>query len=428
MWVKRFIWILFSLFSLKLSAFVKSYDDLIELIEVIEKDDFEKAISYSELEEISDLLAVLARAGLDPKNLDKTLALEKMLAPNPFYLNHMFLCSLSDRSLTKWQQTKDLVWAYKEEILTGLGIAIAIAATVLSGEGGNIQQNFAYCPPDPHIRIPEKHYEIPTKTQQPVVVTSLEYELNTSYQNYPGDYLSFQSLDIHEEITAYRETVSREVDFTKPGYVEQIRGLGSTFAHEMLDAVEELGCFAPSTLNELKTVGKSLLPNELKIPPELMNPSENFQQMISSGHKNIDRFFETNQAAGYTPEAKDGNSLFVTGCIPFPGNIICGHPLDKLLKAGKKLDRARYYKSGRSLSKHGYREGRTIYPKPIGTPEQINEQAQKLLEKILYSSEKQVIEAEYARFGKVFEVQSPGIGGVRYTIDGEFIGFLEPNR
>ncbi len=137
-----------------------------------------------------------------------------------------------------------------------------------------------------------------------MVATSLEYELNTSYQNYPGDYLSFQSLDIHEEITAYRETVSREVDFTKPVYVEQIRGLGSTFAHEMLDAVEELGCFAPSTLNELKTVGKSLLPNELKIPPELMNPSENFQQMISSGHKNIDRFFETNQAAGYTPEAR----------------------------------------------------------------------------------------------------------------------------
>ncbi len=147
MWFKRFIWILFSLFSLKLSAFVKSYNDLIELIEVIEKDDFEKAVSYSEMEKISELLAVLAWAGLDPKNLDKALALEKMLAPNPFYLNDLFLCSLSDWSLTKWEQTKDLVWAYKEEILTGLGIAIAIAAAVLSGEGGNTQQNFAYYPP-----------------------------------------------------------------------------------------------------------------------------------------------------------------------------------------------------------------------------------------------------------------------------------------
>jgi hypothetical protein len=58
-------------------------------------------------------------------------------------------------------------------------------------------------------------------------------------------------------------------------------------------------------------------------------------------------------------------------------------------------------------------------------PEQINKQAQEILEKILNHPEKTVIRGELSRFGKVMDIYAPGLGGVRYTADDEFIGFLE---
>jgi hypothetical protein len=58
-------------------------------------------------------------------------------------------------------------------------------------------------------------------------------------------------------------------------------------------------------------------------------------------------------------------------------------------------------------------------------PEKINEQAQEILEKILNHPEKTVIYGELSRFGKVMDIYAPGLGGVRYTVDEDFIGFLE---
>lgn len=58
-------------------------------------------------------------------------------------------------------------------------------------------------------------------------------------------------------------------------------------------------------------------------------------------------------------------------------------------------------------------------------PKKVNEQAQEILEKILNHPKKTVIYGELNRFGKVMDIYAPGLGGVRYTIDEQFIGFLE---
>ena len=47
--------------------------------------------------------------------------------------------------------------------------------------------------------------------------------------------------------------------------------------------------------------------------------------------------------------------------------------IDRLLEAGKQLDRGGLTKAGRALSKHGGRID-SVFPKPVGTPEQINDQ------------------------------------------------------
>jgi hypothetical protein len=62
---------------------------------------------------------------------------------------------------------------------------------------------------------------------------------------------------------------------------------------------------------------------------------------------------------------------------------------------------------------------------PVG-PIEVNEQAEKILEGIINHPERKVIQGRLERFGDVVDIYAPSMGGARYTIEGEFIGFLEP--
>ena len=77
--------------------------------------------------------------------------------------------------------------------------------------------------------------------------------------------------------------------------------------------------------------------------------------------------------------------------------------------------------------KHGYREGRTIFEKPVGNPPQINDHGQKVLDNILNHPDRLVMQYTNRRYGPVIEIKAPDLGGVRFTGDGkEMIGFIEP--
>jgi hypothetical protein len=98
---------------------------------------------------------------------------------------------------------------------------------------------------------------------------------------------------------------------------------------------------------------------------------------------------------------------------------------NKLLKAGQAPDRAGFTKAGRALMKHGNREG-SVFPKPSGNVTKMNERGQNILEAILNHPETKITYDEFKRFGKIVDFKAPDIGGVRYSVDGKFIGFLEP--
>lgn len=94
--------------------------------------------------------------------------------------------------------------------------------------------------------------------------------------------------------------------------------------------------------------------------------------------------------------------------------------------AGANIDPAA--KSGifivavRALQKHGSREG-SAYPVAKGTPAQINEQGQKILDGIIKAPGASVKEEN--RFGG-FDVVAPDGKGARFDPQGNFRGFLEP--
>jgi len=100
--------------------------------------------------------------------------------------------------------------------------------------------------------------------------------------------------------------------------------------------------------------------------------------------------------------------------------------LNSLSKTGTNIDPAaksgNFTVAGRALQKHGSREG-SVYPAAKGTPAQINEQGQKILDSIVKAPGASVKEGN--RFGG-FDVIAPDGRGARFDPQGNFRGFLEP--
>ena len=218
---------------------------------------------------------------------------------------------------------------------------------------------------------------------------------------------------------------------------------------------------------------------------------ERHEQFFAAGHQKIDELVSTSLASDYTPEAKANDPFkdYDLGILPPPGMILRSAggiaPAQKIIQAneqaalltedfgltsreialleksrasefatenvfanvfhnptarivdeayfsrlseaGKELDRAGLTKAGRALAKHGGRL-ESVFPEPVGNPAQINEHGQQILDSILNHPERQVIPDAPKRFGAIVDIYAPDIGGVRYTAEGELIGFLEPQK
>jgi len=100
--------------------------------------------------------------------------------------------------------------------------------------------------------------------------------------------------------------------------------------------------------------------------------------------------------------------------------------LDILSQTGAKTDPAvkagNLTIAGRALQKHGSREG-SAFPIAKGTPAQMNEQGQKILDGIVKAPGATVKDGN--RFGG-FDVVAPDGRGARFDPQGNFRGFLEP--
>jgi hypothetical protein len=81
--------------------------------------------------------------------------------------------------------------------------------------------------------------------------------------------------------------------------------------------------------------------------------------------------------------------------------------------------------AGRALQKHGGRNG-SAFPAAKGNPATINDQGQKIVDDILNDPGKIVTQRDTGRFGNVIDVTASDGRGVRFSVDGKFITFLEP--
>lgn len=97
-----------------------------------------------------------------------------------------------------------------------------------------------------------------------------------------------------------------------------------------------------------------------------------------------------------------------------------GLNFEALSRAGKELDRAELTRAGRSLMKHGNREG-SIFPKPAGNATELNERGQIILEQILHDPKSQVFTTPEGGI----KIYAPDGRGAQFRKDGSFKGFIE---
>ncbi len=417
-----------------------SYDDILELLDTIEEGDLENRFSTDQLNKINHFLAYLAKKGVLPNESEVALEndIQELLAESPppyFYLcngnGEVILCKTWVHK--KWDQTKKFVKKHKKAIIIGVVCAVAVvvvvgvvsAATAASAAGaaaatGSDEKPKGSSESNQDANLPQ--------TSEPEVQPNVP-DLNDTIEERIS---SFKEILIEDNLLQISENASVGKDIS---LLEKARDLGSFLAHETLQGIGELTAFIPEFIGEVNEVaGKFPLftSENLQIPNGLFNPTplESYEELIVAGHKEIDNFFHTDQAERYTPEAleskKARQSNFTYGIIPPPGIISeSSINIKQLLEAGKALDKADLTKAGRALMKHGYREN-SAFPKPIGNSAQVNEHGQKILESILSHPEKLICERPHPDFGKVIDVMVPGKGGVRFSVDGEMIGFLEP--
>lgn len=101
--------------------------------------------------------------------------------------------------------------------------------------------------------------------------------------------------------------------------------------------------------------------------------------------------------------------------------------IDELSRSAAALDQGELTSAGRALQKHGARPG-SAFPSVKGGPRAINAQGQQIVDEILGNPGSKSFSRHHARFGNVSEIRAPDGRGIRYSADGKFIGFLEPNK
>jgi RHS repeat-associated protein len=96
----------------------------------------------------------------------------------------------------------------------------------------------------------------------------------------------------------------------------------------------------------------------------------------------------------------------------------------EITKAAQLIDRNGFTFAGRALQKHGSRAG-SVFPKLTGNPRVFNEEAEKIVARILKDPDSEVLKYTHRAYGQVVEVWAPNGMGIRFGSRG-FMGFLDP--
>jgi hypothetical protein len=442
-----------------------TYDEIMQKLEDLESGELERRYSPMQLKHVNDYLALLAKEGILPDELDEEMALEEDIEDlmygedSAFKLEHYLenstehmiiptvLSGYSGYNIVQcgkisrgWKKTKKFVKKHKKAIIIGAVVVVAStvvivavvttscagAATATAGAAGVAASSAGSesGSSNSQSRISESKEEItsdstiPREAPTPADVTNAPI-MRTAINEHISSFKEF----LMEDKSVQQSTSPKGLD--EPSFGEKVREIGANIAHQAYDEIADLVKVVPELCEEVKEIGFRLLPESLTAPNNGDRGSsiENYENLVAKGHEVIDKVFSTDQAELFTAEVKANNMMneFAIGMPPLPGGIPkifsnTGH----LIKAGNTIDRSGFTRVGRGLMKHGHRKG-SVFPKPLGNSAEMNRRGESVLREILNDPKRTIFKNNKGGI----EIYAPNGRGAYFREDGIFRGFIE---
>ncbi len=294
-----------------------TYDEIVQMLEDLESGELEKKYSPTQLNQVNEYLATLAKEGVLPGEFEEEVAVEEdtydlMYGEDSFF---QLAYSLNNRSkyilvpavfntysgynivqcgkISKtWKKTRKFVKKHKKSILIGAVVVVAVTAVtaavivVASTEGLSAPSRSSRKAAS-KSRSKSKHSDsnqsvpdsspstIPNDSQAPVSIHSSPI---------------FEST-MKEEISHFKEGLAQGGFFHSPSSDQGLslketgRVLGPLFAHESFELLNEYLLYYPGFFQEVQNITSQ---------QNLLPPSAASDNPVDFGHNEIDRRFTSN--------------------------------------------------------------------------------------------------------------------------------------
>jgi hypothetical protein len=435
-----------------------TYDEIIQMLEDLESGELERRYSPMQLAKVNDYLAILAKEGILPNELEEKISVEEdtydlIYGENSVFQLTRYLENNYDYMIIPavlngysgynivpcgkighaWEKTKKFVKKHKKAIIIGAVVVVVVTVVVVAvvvassssavaaaaGAAGAAASSGTS--DSSHSESKEESspvFSVPKETTPPVDTYETPI-LNAALDEQVASFKAF----LVEDQAVQQATGSKGWD--EMSFGEKAREMGAHVAHKALDEVTDLVKTVPQLCEEVKELGTKFLPESLKLPDseDAGSPIENYENLVAKGHQVIDTVFATDQAEFFTAEARANDPMndFTIGMLPLSNEIpSLFSNTSNLIKGGNAIDRGGFTRAGRGLMKHGYREG-SLFPKPLGNPAQINKQGEDFLNEILNDPKRNILKNN--RGG--IEIYSQSGRGAYFREDGTFRGFIE---
>ena len=435
-----------------------------QMLDDLESGELERRYSPMQLDRVNNYIAALAKEGILPNALEEEAELEEdtydlmygedssfqltrylensheyMIIPAVFNGYSGYNIVQCGKISKAWKKTKRFCKKHKKAIIIGAVVVVAVtvvavavvavssasaasaagAAGAAAGAGaGSSDSGHSASKKSESKKEPPPASEAP-KEPAPPVDTNEAPVMQAALDEHVASFKDF----LVEDKAAQEAAGSK--GWNEQSFGEKAREVGAGVAHEAFDTITDLAKVVPQLCEEVRELGDRFLPESLKLPNlgDAGSPIENYEYMVAKGHEVIDNIFSTDQAEFFTAEAKANDPMndFAIGMLPLPGGIPkLFSNTSNLIRAGNAIDRAGFTRVGRGLMKHGYRKG-SLFPKPLGTPAQINQQGEAYLKEILHDPKRTILKNN--RGG--IEIYSQSGRGAYFRKDGTFRGFIE---
>ena len=295
-----------------------SYDEVVDLIALIESDSFDERYSMDELDQINQFVSLLAMEGVtDDEKIDMETAVASLFRKDDIQYSlfidsgfgytakpAIYIEGTQDFILCKgwfkkqWDQTREFVKKHKKAIIIGAIVVVTVTIAVVAVVAISASAASAAVAAGGAL----------ASTGTPTESSHSKNEGN-SYST-PMETCQSESLasSLQAQVSAFKETIAQEQFAAVPESngisIEQNgRIIGSLFAHQTVDAVTTAFIQNPSIANEVKDFGFN---SQHSVPKWLQTYPESSAIMP---HSSTDLAFSTDYTAYHAENFGDLNGM-----------------------------------------------------------------------------------------------------------------------